>query len=120
MAELLNMIVGAIIGFQIAYAVCVLFLGEIMLKYYEWGYFEEAKHHWYLKIPNAFLITFMGFGYWAGKRVNGYNLFKRSILLMGYILLFIIASIIVYMLLSRIFLWLEDLFIDELYELIVR
>ena len=119
MAELLNMIVAAIIGFQIAYAVTVLILWEIMLKYYEWGYFEEAKTHWYLKIPNALLNTFMGFGYWAGKRVIRYNWFRRRVLLMGYILIFIIASIIAYMLLSKIFLWLEDLFINQLYELIV-
>ena len=118
--ELFNIVFGAIVGFQIAYAFTVLVLWETMLKYYEWGYFKEAKTKWYLKIPNAFLAIWMGYGYWAGKRLSQYNWIKKRVLLIGYILLFIVISIFAYMILSKIVLWLENLFLDELFELIVR
>ena len=111
---------GIIVGTQIAYAFTLLILWETMLNYYEWGYFKEAKTKWYLKIPNAYLFILMGYGYWAGKRLSHYNWIKKRIFLMGYILLLIVVSIILYIILSKIVIWFENLFLDELFEIIVR
>ena len=105
-----EIILGVIIGMQIAYAGSVLLLWNVMFEWYEWGYFEETGKSLFLKMANGFLILMMGYGYWAGKRLDHLGFFRKRIFLLGYILLFVIISIIIYKPIYSILVWFENLF----------
>ncbi|CAH0347268.1 hypothetical protein [Bacillus sp. CECT 9360] len=90
------------VGAQFAYAVTILLLGETMMEYFEWGYYEipESKGE---KVINFVSNALFGFGYHFYKRLRKYNWFLRKIYFFGILILSGIVCIIVYQSIKYIF-----------------
>ena len=100
--ELINFIEKTIMVwflFQSGYAMAVLLVGRIMIEYYEWGIFENPSTP-YEKSINTLLTVTAGVGPFIYKKLYKVNWFFRKILMLLFLILFGIAGIITYQIVS--------------------
>ncbi|WP_079506534.1 hypothetical protein [Mesobacillus jeotgali] len=85
--------------FQSGYAMAVLLVGRVMIEYYEWGIFENPSTL-YEKTINTLLTVTAGVGPFIYKKLYKVNWFFRKILMLLFLILFGIAGIVIYQIVS--------------------
>lgn len=85
--------------FQSGYAIAVFLVGRVMIEYYEWGMFENPSTT-YEKTINTLLTVTAGVGPFVYKKLYRVNWFFRKILMLLFLILFGIAGIAIYQIVS--------------------
>jgi hypothetical protein len=83
-------------GFQWAYALTVLFLGSVIVDYYDWGTWENPQNA-LQKAINFIMAFIFGAGPYLYKKFRKYNWFTRRLALLGVLIVGGIAAILAYL-----------------------
>jgi hypothetical protein len=88
-----------VMGIQVIYALAFLVFGDMMVSYFEWGYFEKPETL-FQKITNLICLLTMGAGYFINKRLQRYSWVVNKLLFIIVIPLISIAFIIIFQVVS--------------------
>lgn len=99
--EVIELCLILILCAQNAYAFVILLLGQVQIKYYEWGIFENPENS-LQKSVNFFLRFFVGVGPYIYKKTANHSWFVSKLLYLLYFLLFGIVSIIFFNIFSHL------------------
>jgi hypothetical protein len=84
---------------QSGYGIAVAILGRVMIEYYEWGIFEQPSTP-YEKTINTLLTVTVGVGPFIYKKLYKVNWFFRKILMLLFLILFGLAGVIIFIIIS--------------------
>ncbi|MBH0155186.1 hypothetical protein IHV10_02345 [Fictibacillus sp. 5RED26] len=96
MTELIRLAIIFVLTTQGGYFLAIFLAGHSMIEWYEWSIIPNPNKNIFISITNGFTASFIGIAYQAGKRVDHHNLFLKRVYLLGYAMLFIIASVTFY------------------------
>ncbi|WNF22702.1 hypothetical protein [Mesobacillus jeotgali] len=85
--------------FQSGYGAAVFILGRVIIEYYEWGIFENPSTP-YEKTINSLLTITVGVGPFIYKKLYRVNWFFRKIFMLLFLILFGIAGVIIFNIIS--------------------
>jgi len=96
MIELIRLALIFLLTTQGGYFLAILLAGHTMIEWYEWSILPNPNKNILVSVINGFTAGFIGIAYWSGKRVDHHNWFVKRVYLLGYAMLFIIASVTFY------------------------
>jgi hypothetical protein len=86
-------------GFQWAYALTVLFLGSVIVDYYDWGTWENPQNA-FQKAINFLMAFLVGAGPYLYKKFRKYNWFIRRLALLGVLIVGGLGAILAHLVLG--------------------
>ncbi|PLR92660.1 hypothetical protein CVD19_20610 [Bacillus sp. T33-2] len=97
-------LLAMMMGTQAVYAFCIFLLGETMMTWFEWGYYEKPKGI-YQRCQNWFFDCFIGMGYYIYKKLGKYPWVWRKLYFLVIITVISFAFMFIFMAISDLLRW---------------